>query len=63
MAAQETWFVFGRKSYEEALTQVGTVRPEPGKPVEDAARTQYGSDWLELVAIPEARISWAIRED
>lgn len=63
MAAQETWFVFGRRSYQEALTQVGTVTPSPGKAVEDAARSQYGSDWLELVAIPEARISWAIRED
>lgn len=63
MAAQQTWFVFGRKTYEEALTQIGRLDAEAGKAVDDAARARYGSDWLELVAIPEARISWAIREE
>ena len=63
MAARETWVVFARKEYAEALTQVGTLELEPGQAVAERARQEYGEQWLELVAIPEKRISWAIREE
>jgi hypothetical protein len=63
MSAQEEYRVFARREHREALTQVGTLRLPPGQSVRDAARTQYGDDWLELVAIPERGIRWAIRED
>ena len=63
MAVQETWVVFGRREYQEALTRIGTMDVDAGQSVEDSAKSTYGSEWLELVAIPEKRISWAIRED
>lgn len=63
MAAQETWVVFGRREYQEALTQIGTLEIERGRSVEDGAKSQYGADWLELVAIPQTVIRWAIREE
>jgi len=62
VTANETWVVFGRREYGEALTQVGTLQVPAGGGVPEAARREYGEEWLELVAIPEDRIRWAIRE-
>jgi hypothetical protein len=60
---RSTWFVFGRREYQEPLTQIGRLELVAGTPVADATRRQFGEQWLELVAIPENGLSWAIRED
>ena len=63
MAERVTWFVFGRREYQEPLTQIGRLELAAGASVSEATRQEYGDQWLELVAIPESRIRWAIRED
>jgi hypothetical protein len=63
MTDRATWFVFGRREYQEPLTQIGRLEVAPGTSVAAATKQEYGDQWLELVAIPESRISWAIRED
>jgi hypothetical protein len=55
--------VFARRASEEALTRIGTVEVAAGASVEDAACAKHGKDWIELVAIPETEMTWAIKED
>ena len=62
MGPAEKWVVFARREYKEPLTRIGTLELEPGESVADAAKREHGESWLELVAIPESRIAWAIRE-
>ncbi len=63
MAEATRYFVFARREYSEPLTQVGTLEAPAGRSVRDATAQQYGDHWLELVAIPESQLTWAIRED
>ena len=63
MSQIEKWIVLGRRHYQEPLTRIGAVDVERGHPVELVAKQKLGEDWLELVAIPESRIEWAIREE
>jgi hypothetical protein len=59
----EKWIVLGRREYQEPLTRVGAVDAASRESVGAAAKRELGEDWLELVAIPESRIAWAIREE
>lgn len=59
----EKWIVLGRRQYQEPLTRIGSVDVERGHAVEQVAKRELGEDWLELIAIPESRIEWAIREE
>jgi hypothetical protein len=63
MADTETWAVFARRQSQNGLARLGTVRVTAGERVENVARSAYGEDWLEMVAIPESGITWAIREE
>ena len=63
MPPTEKWIVLGRRQYQEPLTRVGAIDVEPGKDVGEVAKRTLGEDWLELVAIPESRVEWAIREE
>jgi hypothetical protein len=57
------WAVFARKEAAEPLTRIGTVAVDEGASVEAAVRAGHGEDWIEMVAIPETSIVWAIREE
>jgi len=63
MPQVETWVVFARREYKEPLTRIGTLELAPGEDVKRAATRAHGESWLELVAVPESRIAWAIREE
>jgi hypothetical protein len=66
MTPQPTrWFVFARKKADEPLAAIGELEAEQnGSPgVASAARTRYGDEWLEMIAIPRAAASWAIEEE
>ena len=63
MPKTERWIVLGRREYQEPLTRVGAVDVERGQDVGAMAKRALGEDWLELVAIPESRVEWAIREE
>jgi hypothetical protein len=58
----EKYEVYARREDGEALTRVGTIEVEAGGSVEAAAKKEHGDDWLEMVAIPASKISWAIGE-
>lgn len=59
----ETYQVFGRREQDEALTRIGAVTVDAAAGVEDAVRREHGDDWLELVAIPDRAIAWAIGKE
>ena len=59
----EKYEVYARKNDSDALTRIGTIDVEAGGSVEDAAKKEHGEEWLEMVAIPAEKISWAIGED
>ena len=63
MPPTDKWIVLGRRQYQEPLTRVGAIDVERGKDVGEVAKRALGEDWLELVAIPESRVEWAIREE
>jgi hypothetical protein len=63
MAERNTYLVFARREYSEPLTQIGRVEMATPASVRAAAAQQFGEDWLELVAVPENQIAWAIREE
>jgi hypothetical protein len=47
--------VYGRTEYAEPLVQLGTT--------DDAdVRRAFPGDWVELVAFPEDRVVWIVRE-
>jgi hypothetical protein len=56
------YFIFAKKQAEEALTKIGSVSAASGAAAADAAKKAHGEKWLEMVAIPESEISWAIEE-
>lgn len=55
------YLVFGRTAYADPLTQRGEL-DAPGDP-RDAARRQFGEDWVELSLVPEAAVHWILRAD
>ena len=63
MMPPENWVIFGRREYKEPLTCIGTLGVERGEDVSGATKREHGDEWLELIAIPESRIAWAIREE
>jgi hypothetical protein len=63
MPPVEKWVVFARREYKEPLTRIGTLELAHGEDVKGAAKREHGESWLELVAVPESRIAWAIREE
>ena len=63
MGKTGTFAVFARKESQDALARLGTVQVEEGGEVEKAAQEAFGEDWLEMIAIPEDGITWAIREE
>jgi hypothetical protein len=63
MPTVEKWAVFARREYKEPLTRIGTLELAAGASVVDAVKHEHGEDWLELVAVPESKIAWAIREE
>jgi len=48
--------VYGRTEYDEPLVEQGVA--EDGADV----RTEYGGDWVEMVAFPEDAAHWIIRD-
>jgi hypothetical protein len=59
----KTWEIYARRGEQEALVHVGSVEAEEPSAVTEAAEKVHGTDWIEMVAIPQERISWAIREE
>jgi len=55
-----TYVVFARRESQEPLTRIGTVIVPPGSSVEDSVTRAHGADWIELVAIPDTAMEWAI---
>jgi hypothetical protein len=47
--------VFGRTEYAEPLVQLGTTD-------EADVRQAFPGEWVELVAFPEDRVVWIVRE-
>lgn len=62
-ARTDLYFVFARKKADEPLTAVGELTAESKDAVAAAAQSQFGAEWLELVAVPASAASWAIREE
>ena len=62
MADPVRYVVFARREYSEPLTEIGKLELPAGAALGGAVTRQYGEQWLELVAIPEREITWAIRE-
>ena len=58
----QTYVVFARRESQEPLTKIGMVTVKEGSSVEDSVRDQHGEEWIELVAIPDTAIEWAIGE-
>jgi hypothetical protein len=56
------YFVFAKKEAEEALTKIGAVSATGGASAAEAAKRAHGEEWLEMIAIPENEIAWAIEE-
>jgi len=47
------WLVFGRRKYDDALYQVGTVTANTGEMAELYARSIYDEHpWIEMVIVP-----------
>jgi len=59
----ERFEVYARREQDEALTRIGSVDVAKAKDVEEAVRREHGDDWLELVAIPDHAIRWAIGKE
>ena len=57
-----TYVVFARRESQEPLTRIGTVTVREGSSVEDSVTEKHGEDWIELVAIPDTAMEWAIGE-
>jgi hypothetical protein len=55
-----TYVVFARRESQEPLTRIGTVTVKEGASVADSVTRAHGKDWIELVAIPDTAIGWAI---
>jgi hypothetical protein len=58
-----TFVVFARRKSQEPLTKIGTVTVKQGASVEESVSKEHGEDWIELVAIPETAMEWAIGGD
>jgi len=56
----ETFVVFARREAQEPLTRIGRVTVPAGGSLEKRVREEHGEDWIELVAIPDRAIEWAI---
>ena len=59
----ETFVVFARRKSQEPLTRIGKITVKPGSSVEESVSKEHGEDWIELVAIPETAMEWAIGGD
>ena len=57
-----TYVVFARNKSQQPLTRIGTVTVKEGTSVEDSVTREHGEDWIELVAIPDTAMEWAIGE-
>jgi hypothetical protein len=55
-----TYVVFARRQSQEPLTRIGTVTVKEGASVADSVTLAHGKDWIELVAIPDTAMGWAI---
>jgi hypothetical protein len=55
-----TFVVFARRESQEPLTKIGTVTVGEGDSVEESVSREHGGDWIELVAVPETAMEWAI---
>lgn len=53
------YLVFGRTDYAEPLTLVTTVEADTTPALDDL---DVGSDWLELVVIPDDEAIWILRD-
>jgi 1,2-phenylacetyl-CoA epoxidase PaaB subunit len=52
--------IFARRESEKPLTAVGSVDAGDERQASAAARSEHGEEWLEMVAIPEKEMAWAI---
>lgn len=63
MSGHPNYLVFARKTAEDALAALGTVTAEADAAAAAHAKSSFGEDWLEMIAIPESVAAWAIREE
>jgi hypothetical protein len=54
--------VFGRTEYAEPLEFRGTVTAADQEAAAGDALRRFGSDWVELVLLPEDAIHWVLRQ-
>jgi len=53
------YLVFGRHAYDRPLRLVGVVSSDTTPTTEQVG---LGSDWLELVVVPEEEVIWVLRD-
>jgi hypothetical protein len=58
----ETYLVFARAAYADPLSFQGALEVSAGAHPNQLALDTYGSDWVELVLVPERDLFWAIKE-
>lgn len=58
-----TYLVFARRQADEALTAVGSLEAPRQDQLQTLARERFGSEWLEVIAIPRSTAAWAIEEE
>lgn len=54
------YLVLARASFDEPLTQQGTVEAADDQAAERAALERYGKDWVELRVAPVDRVHWVL---
>jgi hypothetical protein len=57
-----TYVVFARRESQQPLTRIGSITVKEGSSVEESVTKEHGEDWIELVAIPDTAMEWAIGE-
>lgn len=56
-----SYLVLARASFDEPLTQRGTVEADDDAAAGAAALERFGREWVELTVAPAARVHWVLR--
>ncbi len=54
------YLVLARASFDEPLTQQGTVEAADDEAAEAAALERFGREWVELTVAPIASVHWVL---
>jgi hypothetical protein len=57
------YLVLARATFDEPLTQQGTVEASDDQAADRAALERYGRDWVELRVAPVDRVHWVLPEE